>query len=86
MSEKKLYVACIILQDDAGDFVGLTRPVIAESESQALEVAQAALLESIPGAASMPEKVRDVKEIPTSFVEQIATEVLGWSDPKESGR
>lgn len=86
MAEKKLYVACIILQDDAGDFVGLTRPVIAESESEALDVAQTALLESIPDAASMPEKIRDVKEIPMSFVEQIATEVLGWRAPEEADR
>lgn len=84
MSTKNLYVACIVLQDAAGDFVGLTRPVIAESESEALDIAQAALEESVPDVTDMSEKIRDVKRMPRSFVEQVATEVLGWSNPKES--
>lgn len=65
--------------------MGLTRPVIEENEAEALTIAQAALEESMPDAADMSEKLRDVKEIPRSFVEQVATEVLGWSGPEDLG-
>lgn len=83
---KNLYIACIVAKDSAGDYCGLARPVIAESEEEALGVADAAFVQNYyPDVSSMDTKLRTVQEIPRSFVEQLATKVLGWSSPVKSG-
>lgn len=77
MSNKNLYVALVIVRDPASqDITGMARPVIAETAEEALRETQDALFSSDPSATGMDIVIRDAKEIPRTFVEEIAKEIL----------